>query len=78
MNIKVRFRDDWRWYQRGDEVDLEAKLAETLAKELIVEFLEQPKPVISKSKKAKPKSKIQNKPPRDKMLRGGDKRIKKK
>lgn len=74
MEIKVRFRDDWRWYQRGDEVDLDSRLAKTLAKDLIVEILEKPRAEITKKAKSKPK--MQKKPSRDKMLRGGSNKIK--
>ena len=74
MQIKVRFRDVWRFYDRGDEADLNPEVAKALEKADLVTILEE--------KEQHPKKKIDKKtikrPPRDKMLRGGNKQVHKK
>jgi len=71
MQVKVHFRDDWRYWVRGDEVSLNPNLAKILEKDDIVTILEEKEP----HQKNKTKKSF-NKPPRDKMLRGGNKKIK--
>jgi hypothetical protein len=73
MQVKVRFLDDWRYWQRGDEDDVRPDLAKMLKKEGIAEILEAKQEYPKKNDK-----KSIEKPPRDKMMRGGSKRIVKK
>jgi hypothetical protein len=77
MQVKVRFLDTWRYWGRGDEADLEPKLAKMLRKEGYAEILESKQEHPKKNDKKIEKKSV-NKPPHDKMLRGGNKQIHKK
>lgn len=77
MRVKVRFLDPWRYYQRGDETDIKPKLAKTLENDGFVTILEDKKEYPKKNDK-KTEKKFVSKPPRDKMLRGGNKQVHKK
>ena len=72
MQVKVHFLDDWRYWQRGDEDDIRPDLAKMLKKEGIVQIMENKQEHPKKSDKKK-----MEKPPRDKMVRGGNKIVKK-
>jgi hypothetical protein len=73
MQVKVRFLDDWRYWQRGDEDNIRPDLAKMLKKEGIVQVMEEKTEHPKKNDK-----KSVNKPPHDKMLRGGSKQVHKK